>query len=201
MGRPEADDARLNAMRQLGNGLYGAGHHKDALSVREAELAMMRRLGAPEDSILVVQSNLATTYSHMGRFEDALRTMRDVYSGRLKLNGEENEMTLVAANNYANLLQRFGRHEEASSLMRKIIPVARRIIGETKITTLRIRWLYALALSKDQAATLDDLRESVATLEDVAPLWTRIFGEAHPETPNIKNALREARKTLAARAA
>ena len=100
-----------------------------------------------------------------------------------------------------NLLERFGRHEEASSLMRKIIPVARRIIGETKITTLRIRWLYALALSKDQAATLDDLRESVTTLEDVAPLWTRIFGEAHPETPNIKNALREARKALAARAA
>ena len=137
----------------------------------------------------------------MGRFEDALRTTRDVYSGRLKLNGKEYEMTLVAANNYANLLERFGRHEEASSLMRKWIPVARRIIGETNIIFLRMRWLYALALFKDQAATLDDHREAVATLESVAPLWKRIFGGAHPETPKIHGALKDARKALAARAA
>jgi len=98
-------------------------------------------------------------------------------------------------------MERFGRHEEASSLMRKIIPVARRIFGETNITFLRMRWLYALALFKDQAATLDDLREAVTTLESVAPTWKRVFGPAHPETPSIQGALKEARKALAARAA
>ena len=122
-------------------------------------------------------------------------------SGRLKLNGEEHRLTLVAATNYANLLESFGRYKEASSLMRKIIPVARRIFGETNITFLRMRWLYALALFKDQAATLDDLREAVTTLESVAPTWKRVFGPAHPETPSIQGALKEARKALAARAA
>ena len=34
LGRPEADGARLSAMRQLGNGLSDAGHDEDALSVR-----------------------------------------------------------------------------------------------------------------------------------------------------------------------
>ena len=98
-------------------------------------------------------------------------------------------------------MERFGRHEEASSLMRKIIPVARRIIGETKITTLRIRWLYALALFEHDAATLDDLREAVDSLDSVARLWTRVFGASHPETPNIQLALNKAREALATRAA
>ena len=62
---------------------------------------MMRRLGAPEENILAVQSNLANTYQKLGRLEEALRLRRDVYSGRLKLNGEEHEKTLIAANNYA----------------------------------------------------------------------------------------------------
>ena len=34
-------------------------------------------------------------------------------------------------------------------------------------------------------------------LESVASLWTRIFGEAHPETPSVKHALATAREQLA----
>ena len=33
----------------LGNGLLAANHYEDALSVQEAELSMMRRVGAPEE--------------------------------------------------------------------------------------------------------------------------------------------------------
>jgi len=58
-----------------------------------------------------------------------------------------------------------------------------------------------LALFKDQAATLDDLREAVTTLESVAPTWKRVFGPAHPETPSAQEALKDAREALAARAA
>jgi len=99
------------------------------------------------------------------------------------------------------LLESFGRCEEASSLMRKSIPVARRVLGETKVITLRIRWVYALALYNDKGATLDNLREAVETLDSVAQLWKRVFGEAHPETPSVQAALANAREALAARAA
>ena len=54
---------------------------------------------------------------------------------------------------------------------------------------------------EDAAATLDDVRKGVEILESVAPLWKRVFGPAHPETPCVQNALKDARKTLAARAA
>ncbi len=64
-----------------------------------------------------------------------------------------------------------------------------------------MRSAYAEALYKDDGATLDDLRESVETLGSVAPLWTRVFGLSHPDTPNVQRALEDARKALAARAA
>ena len=60
---------------------------------------------------------------------------------------------------------------------------------------------YANALFKDDGATLDDLRESVETLESVAKSWKQVFGQSHPETPKVQSALKHARKALAARAA
>ena len=56
VGRPETDWARKGAMTQLGNGLHDAEYHEDALSVREAGLSMMRRIGASEQNILAAQS-------------------------------------------------------------------------------------------------------------------------------------------------
>ena len=41
----ESDQIRGLAMNLLGNGLSAAKHHGEALSVKEAELAMMRRDG------------------------------------------------------------------------------------------------------------------------------------------------------------
>ena len=59
--------------------------------------------------------------------------------------------------------------------------------------------MYAYALYEDPGATLDDLRESVATLEDTAPIARRVLGGAHPLTGAIENNLRDARAALRAR--
>ena len=91
-------------MNLLGNGLSAAIHHEDACSVKEADLAIRRRLGAPELNLLVVQSNLALTYQALKRREKALQMRRDVYSGYLRCAGEENPQALEAANNYADSL-------------------------------------------------------------------------------------------------
>ena len=101
VGRPEADPSRCMAMTHLGNGLRGAKLYEDALSVQEVELSMKQRVGASECSLLATQNNLAITYEAVGRPEHSLPLKRDVYSGWLKLYGEEHEITLTAANNYA----------------------------------------------------------------------------------------------------
>ena len=124
---------------------------------------------------------------------------RDVYSGRLKLHGEEHPQTLQAASNYATSLAELQRFEEARSLMRKSIPVARRALGESNEITIKMRVHFAMALYEDAAATLDDLRESVTTFEEIERIARRVMGGAHPLTEGIENDLRNARAALRAR--
>jgi len=146
-------------MSLLGNGLSAAKHHEETLSVQEAELAMLRRVGDSEHNILVMQGNLAMTYQALGRFDEALRMRRDVYSGRLKLNGEEHETTLRAANNYADSLVNLERFEEAKALMRKTMPVARRVLGEGDRLTLKMRMIYALQRRRSHARRSPRVRD------------------------------------------
>ena len=149
--------------------------------------------------MLVAQSNLSSTYASLGRFEHASRMQRFVYSGRLKLIGEEHEETLIAASNYANSLVNIKRFEEAKSVLRKMMPVARRVLGVTYELTLRMKWNYARALYTDTGATLDDLREAVTTLAETERTARRVFGGAHPTTKGIQDALQNARALLRAR--
>ena len=85
--------------------------------------------------------------------------------------------------------------------MRKTMPVARRVLGEEHRLALKTRWNYAGALYEDPAATRDDLREAVTTLEETAPTARRVFGGAHPLTTDIEHALQESRAVLRAREA
>jgi hypothetical protein len=187
------------AMNVLGLGLNDAKHYEDALSVQEAELSTKRRLGAQEESILVTQDNLANTYQMLSRFDEALRLRQEVYSGRLKLDGEERRSTLVAANNYASTLGSLGHLKEVKAVMRRTLPVAKRVIGKNDETTLRMQWAYARALYEDPAATLDDLREAVETTDETERIARRVLGGAHPLTAAIEDALQNARATLRAR--
>ena len=78
VGRPEADRCQRMAMTQLGNGLFDANHHEDALAVYETEMAIKRRLGASEHAMIRVKSNLASTFRKVGRLEEALQMRKDV---------------------------------------------------------------------------------------------------------------------------
>ena len=127
--------------------------------MEEAQLSMLRRAGVPEDGLLTVQGNIAHTYQLLERLEDALLLKRHIYSRRLRLYGEEHESTLHDAGNYAASLAKLQRFEEAKSLLRKTIPVARRVLGESDHLTLSMRSVYASALYRDDAATLNDLRD------------------------------------------
>ena len=105
----------------------------------------------------------------------------------------------ILANNYASLLVDLKHFKEVKSVLRKTMPVARRVLGDSKDTTLLMRWNYAQTLYEDPAATLDDLCEAVTTLEDVVRIARRVFGGAHPLTEGIEGELPDARAALRAR--
>ena len=199
LGRPEADKFRGCAMAALGGGLHDAERHEDALTVDEARFAMLKRIGASEGQLLDAQSRLGCTYGELGQREESLSMERDVYSGLLRLNGEEHEKTLNAANNYADSLRDLQHFEEARSLLRRTMPVAQRVLGENDLIFVTMEKVYAEALYKDPDATLDDLCEAVTTLEDAERIARRVLGGEHPTTTGIEGELRNARAALRAR--
>ena len=117
----------------------------------------------------------------------------------MKFDGEKHGKTVLAAANFAATLVELARLEEAKTLLRKMVPVVRRVLGESNTLTLKMRWVYARALYKDDGATLDDLREAATTLEETERIARRVMGGLHPTTTGIENALRVARAVLRAR--
>ena len=79
------------------------------------------------------------------------------------------------------------------------MPVARRILGDSHDITLGMRREYAHTLYRDDGATLDDLREAVATLEKTERIARRVLGGTHPITTSIECTLRDSRAALRAR--
>ena len=90
------------------------------------------------------------------------------------------------------------RFEEAKKLLRRTIPVAQRVLGKHDDFPLIMRSNYAEALYKDPAATLNDLREAVTTLEDAGRIARRVLGGMHPFTGVIEDLLRRSRAALRA---
>ena len=201
LDRPKASQARSVAINVLTLGLKDTADYEGALSVQEAELSMLRRVGMPGDIILMLQGNVAATYESMGRIEEALLLKQEAYSGLLQLKGEEDFGSLVAAQNYVSSLCVLGRFEEAKAVLHKMTPAVQRVLEEKDELALKWKWNYASVLYQDPGATLDDLREAVTTLEDLVRTTRRVFGGAHPLTVEIECDLQKARAALGAREA
>jgi hypothetical protein len=198
VGRPESDVLRPVAMGLLGNGLHDADHDADALSVFEAQLSMLRRLGESDDAIFPVRCCLLRMYRKLDR-NVPFSLQRDVYLGWLKIYGEEHRESLGEACSYAVLLSSLKRFEEARAVLRKAIPVAQRVLGDGDEMTIGMRGNYARSLYRDPNATLDDIREAVTILEEIAPTARRSLDGAHSLLSNILKSLRYARAALRAR--
>ena len=83
--------------------------------------------------------------------------------------------------------------------MSDALSVARRVLGEGYELTLKMKKVYADALYVNPAATLDDLREAVTSLEETERTARRVLGSAHPHAVRTKRALEESQAKLRAR--
>ena len=88
--------------------------------------------------MLVVQSNLSGTYRALKRYEAALHMRRDVYSGRLRLYGEEHEETISQlTTTRCPLRSKALRRSQVAAA--QYDPVARRVLGENDELTIMMR--------------------------------------------------------------
>ena len=196
LSRSELQQVRAMAMNQLANGLASANRLEESVSVKEANLSMLRRLGVPKEQVLAAQGSLAVTYQMCGRFDHASSMWQDVYSGILMVHGEEYPPTIQAASNYASSLAELKRYDEARSLLKKWMPIAQRVVGKSNELTLKMRVVYAAARYKAENATLDDLREAVTTLEEIQRTARRVFGGAHPFAVLVARDLQNAQRKI-----
>ena len=77
--------------------------------------------------------------------------------------------------------------------------MAQRVRGPCDVRTLKMRWDYVNAVYMDPAATLDDLREAVTTLEETTRTGRRVMGRSHPLVLRFEQDLRNARGALHSR--
>jgi len=205
VGRPEEHWARRMAMNQLANGLAVAEYHEDSLSVREAELATEERLGASPLRTLVTRGNLALSYYHLGRIEDALRLQREVYTGWQILSVSSEVLSssalreavgdslAISVGNLTELLVAAREFEEAQSLAREKLPAIIDRHGSDHTLTLEVRTWYARALFLEG----EDLSEPERIHEDVWRRSRRVLGDSHPDTERAREFLEEVRSARA----
>ena len=132
--------------------------------------------------------------------------------------GESNDLTFKMRKIYANTLYAdpdspLSDVREAVETLAEMERTARRVFGGAHPNTAGIEgelqksravlharesWIYARTLYGD-GASLDDLRESVTTLEDADRIARRVFGGAHPNVVDIERELQDARAALRAR--
>ena len=122
---------------------------------------------------------------------------REVYSGTLRIQGEDSLEALVETLNLALILQDTGNRPEAKELLRARIPVAERSLGRENYVYFRLRWTYAKSLADADDATFDDLVRAEAILDDTYTRFRRVMGDRHPDTPRIHEILLAMREVLA----
>ena len=169
------------------------------MRVREAVLAAELRTGAPEECILVSKSNLAISYTDLGREREALDLRREAYAGIARIRGPRDSYTLVLACNLALTLNKLGKQAEAKSFLRTPILDARRAFGDDHYITLDLCCQLADAHARifNESRDIEDLRMAVAIHEDISKRTRQIFGAAHPLTKSRQAHLEVIRSAFA----
>ena len=167
---------------------------------------MVRRLGAREQHLLsereyllhmlTVQSNIATTLHELGRLEEAVRMLKEVYASRVRLFGQD-EDTLNVALNLSVALVRADEASESMAFSRPLLSAARRAFGTDHDIYLRLAHSYAWAVMECAAASREELIFAEKLLEDTARRFRRVFGTAHPSTARAEGDLAALRRRIA----
>ena len=123
---------------------------------------------------------------------------REVYARSLTSAGLTKD-TLMYASNLSESLLASGPLAEAKQFINDQMQLFGKVHGPNHELTLKMRWRLAYALCDDTDATLGDMREATAILEDVCRRLRRLFGDAHPQMAKALRSLEVTRADLAER--
>ena len=176
----------LQAMKTLGDGL--GKRPAEALSAYQALLQIGR---LPLTHKLIIQGNIVAMYERLGRTDESLAKMREVYvSSRLL---KPSARTILTARNMAVKLLHLGDARsvaEARSIIRETFSLAQNLLGNDHQHTFMCGDLLCACIVADERASRDEQVEAVVMTEDLLTRSRRIFGDPHPITQKLKSNLK-----------
>ncbi|KAH8796175.1 hypothetical protein DL96DRAFT_1689350 [Flagelloscypha sp. PMI_526] len=158
----------------------GLGQYSDALKLEQQVLTLGKQiLGEEHPDILTTMSRLASTYSSLGQYKDAL-TFQEQETDL----GQEHSSTLISMRNLGMTYSRLGQHRDAMNLGKQVLALSTQVLGEGHPDTLRC--ILSLASSY---SGLGQHRDALRLEEQTLALMTQILGEEHPDTIGSMNNL------------
>jgi hypothetical protein len=205
----ESGQVMLSVMGNLASTYGTLGRDEEALQMnRDVHSGWLRLGGEDNDNTLRAAVNYTSNLVTQEGFDEAKALLGKTIPVARRVLGEGHMLTLTMRFNYTKVLCRDANstlddRREAVTTLEEIERIARRVFGGAHPFTADIerdllgaRTIVARNLYIDPAATLDDLREAVTTLEEAERTARRKLGGAHPTTGVIEESLRDARVAL-----
>ncbi|KAH8833019.1 P-loop containing nucleoside triphosphate hydrolase protein [Flagelloscypha sp. PMI_526] len=154
------------------------GLFSESSEIYEKELREKRQiLGSEHPHTLMSMNNLSSTYSYLGRHQDALQLVEQVVELNHQILGSEHPDTMMSMNNLAMTYSDLGKHRNALPLMEQVNGFNMRVHGPEHSDTL-IGLNNLAATYSALGRYLDALRLD----EQVMGLYQRLLGSEHPDT-------------------
>jgi len=156
-----------------------------------------RLFGRRHEVTALTIDNLAQLYSMMERREEAIKLAKELMEIRMATLGAERMETISAMNTLATLYGDTEQFDECEKLYDRAISVCQKAYGADHPLTLEMRgnlgWgLYHDAMTNQKSNPdrhTDRLARARVIDEEVLAARTRILGDEHPETGNVRNNL------------
>jgi len=163
-------------------------HHaalRTEITHHERILSESRKAFEPEvHRVASFAGNLASGYSELGRYGEAVRLDEETLSIMERVLGPEHPDTLSSRNNLAGGYRALGRYEEAVRLTEETLSIRERVLGPEHPDTLSSRNNVAIGYR-----TLGRYEDAVRLDEETLPIMERVLGPEHPDTFASRNNL------------
>lgn len=161
------------------------GFPKMAIPRLEMVLIKMRKYrGEDSEETISVRNDLATSYNHAGRYDEAAAHGKVVYEKRLEWYGSDARKTIHSGNNYAQHLLQTSQRQQGVKMLEELLQSGRRALGDDYYMTLIIMSALAECYVKD-----NDLERGLPLAEEVYRRSSQKYGHDHPRALRAANTL------------
>ena len=176
---------QMDALNALGTAYYHLGKYKEAASLREKILQIVRLRELGEENVPDLpfyRCNLASAYAALGRYEEAERLYVETLETAEWPERHSKWWGLAYTRHLADMYREQGRYDEAEPLFVKTLETQRLVLGNRHLRTLVS--MYGLARLYTAQNRYEEAEKLFTEVLEIAPSQ---LGEEHPNTLGFMN--------------